>query len=630
MKTAVWTAWMAVMAAAAWGGPTAWEREMADRLRPEMPGAKTRSEWRNARGWMSRPSGAWREAAEAAAAATPGLELPEGVEWRTPYESEEERVKVAEFTDAKGRVNRFAVYEQLGNPMPYYWTVEGGNAEEAAAGAKKVWEAEGVLVREETEMAELGREVAPPYERFRFRVLDDAPELDWVRPCRYVFEDAEGSGFTMTWKRMIPLMRNRETGRAISWKGVTREVVPSKGTAGATGKAAEEAREEMNGEAGETEGNQDGGATHYVLFAGGANAVCNGIRFWCDTAMLYSTLTKTYGVPKSRITVLMSDGKDSGADANLGDEDEPVLVDSPRDLDGDGLEDVDGPARRASLSNCLAKLSRELGPEDRLWVFITSHGTCMGVPGRNNRSATVSCWGLEWEEESFEDAEFAAWTAGIRCPMAVAIETCFAGGFVDDLMAQKDRVVATVSSHYEVSFGRGGGGCWSDGLPMGSSLPALRGTPGWTVAANTWAMHFIAALRGVMPRNLSGTGFPWQNGSETLASDLDGDGRVSFQEAAAWAAAKDPKGCPHRQHAWDGEQRCLWVYSAQKQNEFEHPQYAESREGLGAEMNAGRLAAAAVRNRREAADEAPVTPGETVNALPIPKAAFKSGVRFER
>jgi hypothetical protein len=621
-KTAVWAAWMAVSAAAAWGGSTAWDRDMAGRLRPEMPGAKTRAEWRNARGWTDRSSSAWRTAAAEAAAATPGLSLPDGVEWRTAFESEEERVEVAEFTDGKGRTNRFAVYEQLGNPVPYYWTVEGGDAAEAAAGAKAVWEAEGVLERANTEMAELGREVAPPYERFRFRVLDDAPELDWVRPCRYVFEDADGSGYTVMWKRMPPQMRNRATKEEIPWKGTTREVVPTQAPL-----PKERARETKNAAEGGREVNPGGVTARYVLFSGGANAVGNGIRFWSDTAMLYSTLTKTYGVPKDRITVLMSDGKNPGEDANLGDWTTQVLVDSPRDLDGDGVEDVDGPARRAALSNCLAGLSRELGPDDQLWVFITSHGSCKGVAGRNNRSATISCWGTDWSEEEFEDEEFAAWTAGIRCPMAVAIETCFAGGFVDDLAAQKDRVVATVSSHYEVSFGRGGEMCWSDGSPLGIVLPSVRGTPGWTKMANSWAMHFIAALRGVMPRNLSGTGFPWQDDDEALASDLNGDGRVSFQEAAAWAAAKDSNGCHQREHAWDGEQRCLWVYSAQKQNKYEHPQYAETRSGLGAEMSPGHLATA-VRNQAGEA-KGTVTPATGGgHALPIPKAAFKPGVQF--
>lgn len=205
------------------GAATAsWELDMAGRLRPGLPGEKTLAAWREARGWEARTAEVARTegavlAKEALAAA--GAAFPEDAVWRTAYESEFERVEVAEFRDGDGRLNRVAVYEQIGNPIPYYWTVEGGDAAQVAATAPDVWAVEGVLERGDTDITEMGKPVEAPYERFRFRFLDDAPGKDWMRPCRYLFENADGSGFTVLWKRLPPRLVSRTTGRDVSWAG---------------------------------------------------------------------------------------------------------------------------------------------------------------------------------------------------------------------------------------------------------------------------------------------------------------------------------------------------------------------------------------------------------------------------
>ena len=215
----------------AWGCGTAdWEQEMAESRRPGMPGEKTVAAWRESGGPSARTDEAVRaQGAELAknVLAVSGGALADEVEWKTAYASDVERVEVAEFRDGDGRTNRFAVYEQIGNQIPYYWTVEGGDASAVVASAKSVWEVEGVLERADVEMAERGVEVLPPYEHFRFRFLDDAPGLDWVRPCRYLFEDADGSGFTVLWKRLPPRMRYRSGGEEIHWVGETVREVPS-------------------------------------------------------------------------------------------------------------------------------------------------------------------------------------------------------------------------------------------------------------------------------------------------------------------------------------------------------------------------------------------------------------------
>jgi hypothetical protein len=206
-----------------------WERSMAER-RPEMPSEKTLENWRASGGPETRTDEAVRagcaEVASAALAAS-GAAFPEGTAWETAFSAEAERIEVASFTDEAGRTNRFAVYEQIGNQVPYYWIVEGPGADAVAATAGAVWEVEGDLELADVQMTELGVEVVPPYGRFRFRFLDDAPNRDWIRPCRYLFEDAEGNGFTVLWKKMQPKMRHCASGEEIRWKGETVLEVPA-------------------------------------------------------------------------------------------------------------------------------------------------------------------------------------------------------------------------------------------------------------------------------------------------------------------------------------------------------------------------------------------------------------------
>ena len=593
------TRWMAAAlcawacSAVAWAGPMAgWERDMAESRRPEMPGERTLAEWRSSRSMMERSANAiWAGCSDVAngALAASGGALPSGADWKTAYSTPEERVEITEFRDGAGRMNRMAVYEQLETQVPYYWTVEGGNAAEVSATAGEVWEVEGVLSRAEVGMDELGEEVVPPYERFRFRFLDDAPEQDWIRPCRYVFEDADGSGTTVLWRKMPPRLTNRATGEKIPWKGEQnlteddgRQLLQD-ATAGVRawqqGLLKEAAGTEIR-----DSNTANGGKTYFVLFSGGVNPELNIIRFWCDTAMLYSTLRLKYGVPPERIYTFVSDGNDPGADANLAGGRSKVLVNSPQDLDGDGKGDIDGAATAKMLSSCLQALSRHLKPEDQLWVFITSHGAPIGEGAANNKSARAYGWAKD-KYDRFSDADFAGWISAFKCPVAVALEPCFSGGFVDDLMTQADRAVATAASNYESSFGMPGGGCWSDASPAAGK----KGTPGKTCAANFWAQEFIAALRGVRPANLDYVAFPWQDGTKTVDADSNKDGRVSFREAAAWAQANDSFACKRTTHTWTGANPCLKVCNSTQDNDVEHPQYAESRSGLGNGLFAGGL-----------------------------------------
>ena len=65
--------------------------------------------------------------------------------------------------------------------------------------------------------------------------------------------------------------------------------------------------------------------------------------YWNNCSAIYKLLVN-HGYDKKHITVLMSDGNDAGDDMNIGNS---VFADSPRDLDGDGADDVSEPATSA-------------------------------------------------------------------------------------------------------------------------------------------------------------------------------------------------------------------------------------------------------------------------------------------
>ncbi len=558
-----------------------WERTTAE-SRPQMPSAKTREKWRAERksaGSHVRLRGTAPYAAAAEVAErTLGFALPGDAVWRTTYESEDERVEVVVFTDAAGVVNRFALVEQLGTKFPYWWSVERASPDAAIASAKAVAAADGVLARDEVEIIELNEELKIPYARFRYWFLDDRPDFGWIRPCRHLFADADGSGYTVLYGRMKPSIWRKGTDEEILFAGETRTAA----TATAQEKMDEVAKgvyrkavrlKSANPGLDYTQGHPE--SSYFVLISGGGKPDSNTLDFWTDTAMFYSTLTLKYGVGKDNIFVYMSDGNDTRADRKLNNGD---YVDSPRDLDGDGEEDVDGPADMASITNCFASLTAKLRPTDRLFVFTTSHGGTIGNAQASNRDATFFLFshGKSYGEP-ISDAMFSEMTKDIRCPVAVVMESCFSGGFVDDVTGTPNRVIATACSHFELGTSINGS-CesWIDGM--------AGKTDAW---GGTWPAPFIWALRGVRTENRDeGGGYPWNDSDESTDADTNGDGMVSFREAAVYAEENNLMRCTNSVHSWrsaDNPSGC-YVVAGDPRYQFdgiEHPQYGESTEGLG-------------------------------------------------
>lgn len=439
------------------------------------------------------------------------------------------------------------------------------------AGPSSIFVADGVFAADEIRVAGRCEEIAAPYARFRFAFVDDCPGANWAHPCRYVFVSEDFSSVTVLRRRWMPRLVFRNSGEGVLLQKVEGESEPY-------AKELDAVKRSVYGYAKSLVANSlsygagDKSRSYFVLIGGGSNPYMNGIRFWSDMAMLYSTLTLKYRVPKGNIYVYMSDGKSTGKDANLAD-DQYALVDSPWDLDGDNNADVTGAAKKSDVSACFAGLRSRLTADDQLFVFITGHGDAVGTPGPNNYNCCVDMFTMEEDgyyykdAEQLSDKELAAWTKGFACPVAFAIEPCYSGGFIDDLVATSNRVVATACNHYEQSYGTGGHGKWWSSY-------------GETCAYNYWSAPFIAAFRGSYPYSYDSMGYPWEDPTYSVVNaDANGDGKVSFNEARIYAYNNDKIRCTSSTHP-------LWCSydSNHDANKYEHPQYGENPRGLGASL----------------------------------------------
>ena len=420
---------------------------------------------------------------------------------------------------------------------------------------------DGVKSADEVEICVFRSVLRSPYQRFRFFFVDDEPEANWAHPCRYVFVSEDWTSVTVVDKDWFPFVREVGTGAALTLAPLGGE------KSGCETSSLEAVKEAVYRYANSFEENAvssskgNAGKSYFVLISGGATPKENGIRFWSDTAMFYSTLTKKYGVAKDHIWVFMSDGNSTGADANLATSGAtPVLVDSPKDLDGDGVGDITGSCSNDDTEHYgdegpwsyftntfFPGLRSQLTSSDQLVIFVTSHGGS-GMDGVSD-NAFVALFG-NTVTDFFTDKDLQTWINDMPCPVAVILQSCYSGGFIEEVISAPNRVIATSSKWLETSYGVAGGGAW------------IGGAVGKTCAYNWWAQPFTAALRGsfTMPWKYSSDqattsgGYPWVDYAAANA-DSDDNGLVSIKEAFDYAKAVDTVG--------------------------DHPQYGENPSGFG-------------------------------------------------
>lgn len=112
-----------------------------------------------------------------------------------------------------------------------------------------------------------------------------------------------------------------------------------------------------------------------VIVNGSISPAMNHARYWNNTSLMFTAL-KSRGF--ERLVVLQSDGishePDRQSRSFLGMFGTGHLLDSPRDLDADGRDDVTGPGSIEAMSAALKDVGQSLRPDARLLVFLTGHG----------------------------------------------------------------------------------------------------------------------------------------------------------------------------------------------------------------------------------------------------------------
>lgn len=234
--------------------------------------------------------------------------------------------------------------------------------------------------------------------------------------------------------------------------------------------------------------------TYAVILSGGANKNSNYERYWNDCSYVYQVLTRKYGIPKSNIYVIMSDGTNPAADMRTI---SGSYKSSPLDLDGDGNADIEYSATQNNIHTVLNELATIMNQDDHLLFYVIDHG------GTNDgiSKSYINLWG----DERLQDYTLTQWLEPILNKKAVVncvLGQCYSGGFVDDL-TKKGCVVSTASTGNESSWA-----CFD--------RPYDEFVYQWTSAINEQDTY-----------------------NNILITDSDKNGRVTMEEAFAFAKAND-------------------------------------------------------------------------------------------
>ena len=239
--------------------------------------------------------------------------------------------------------------------------------------------------------------------------------------------------------------------------------------------------------------NVEKGHLYAVLVNGGRNRLTNHERYWNDCSFLYRTLRNKFHIPKRNITVLMSDGGDPAEDMLRADA--RGFKSSPTDLDGDGQPDVDYAATEQTLSQTLIKLSKQLTSEDHLFLFIVDHGGSKD----KERDSYIWLWGDKQLSDKHLGLLLDLFDTG---SVNILMGQCYSGGFIDDLIGES-RIVTTACKGDEQS---------------------------WTCPDKPYdefVYHWICAVNGA------------DEVGNRVNADINDDGKVSMEEAYAYATSHD-------------------------------------------------------------------------------------------
>ena len=279
------------------------------------------------------------------------------------------------------------------------------------------------------------------------------------------------------------------------------------------------------------EGQADPSRTYAILISGGSKQSSNHYQFLGNMQLTYGMLRQDMGVPKENITVLWGSGDPSqdlclARKSGCAECKQAKMPLNPSDLDRDGVGDIDGAATVSNVTEAFRRVKSVLRDSDQLFVYVTDHGAKYNVDLYVDYVLAPFSRICLWNDETLTDWMLADLVRDVRGPVVMAFNCCYSGGVLADLLK-------------------------SDGIRFAASATAdTVAYPGDTKPwYDQWTYHFVSALRGCYPKSLSQ---PLTRG-KACSADANGDGLVSFREAARFAYRKRYSlDSPQYAESWSG------------------------------------------------------------------------------
>lgn len=266
------------------------------------------------------------------------------------------------------------------------------------------------------------KSVTVPSDSWAF-FIDDMPDQDWAHDCHYAFV-SKSTGAISVSKNLLP---------PSSLNGWTEFYTKLENEASDLSDGVHPNLIDWN-----LYSNTVGSANsrcHAILINGGWDVRNNHQRYWNNCSMVYQMLTKCYGFSTSNINVLMSDGTNPGADLRLSN---GSFINSHLDLDGNGRNDIQYPAKKSYITHVFDSLKVKLTSSDELFIYVTDHGDSDG---------SICLWG-----ESISPADFAKEVDKVDFLKSISIVMvqCFSGAHIPTLKKAK-RTIITAARHDETA-----------------------------------------------------------------------------------------------------------------------------------------------------------------------------------
>ena len=362
-------------------------------------------------------------------------------------------------------------------------------------------------------------ELNVPFERYWFFFLDDMPAADWMHPARCVFIKDDLSAVVVhygnqpvelyTGSRHVDLVEVEEIPGTHQSRPRKHAIHPVASKNGSSKTAFTPL------------GGGDASHCYALLVSGGGNIGNNHGRYWNEICFVYNVLRKRYGLPRANIKVLWGNGNPANdlCWKNIKCNDCSGWSFPSTDLsdfDQDKNSDITGAATLANFKSVLANYKTTLQSTDQLLIFVTDHG---GVYKSKtvHEPSTFVLWGHDPdnpEKTDMIDTNLATLTSEIKCPVMLAMKTCYSGGMNEEFVSSaKNRIAAA-----------------SDGYDPSAAHPLM----------GQWTYNFFGALCGYFPAGSYKTSIDPRNMGQACNADMDGDGRVSFWEAHQFAYNNNP------------------------------------------------------------------------------------------